>query len=82
MVAVGEVVADSEMGGSGVVDVTSMVLVVVELDSVQGVTGLAVTHEHMFPTAVRTLGASIWQPLTTQRMAVSWMASELMHWQP
>ena len=80
MVAVEEVVVDSEMGGSEVVDVTSTVWVA-ELDSVQGVTGLAVTHEHMLPTAVMTLGASAWQPLTTHRMAVSWMAPELAHWQ-
>jgi len=71
------------VGGSGtsvvVVMMTSTVLV--EVDVAQGVVGLAVTHEHMLPTAVMTLGASIWQPFTTHRIAVSWMASELAHWQ-
>lgn len=70
-------------GSSGILVVVVMITstVLVEVEVAQGVVGLAVTQEHMLPTAVMTLGASIWQPFTTHMMAVSWIASELAHWQ-
>jgi len=56
--------------------------VVVGGSSVQVDVGLAVTHEQRLPTAPMTAGASMPHELTTQRMAVSWMASDWAHWQP
>jgi len=55
-------------------------VVLVELE--QGVVGLAVTQEHMLPTAPRTSSACAPQPLTTHERAVFWIADELAHWHP
>jgi hypothetical protein len=57
-----------------VVVVTGTSVVLVEVDSGQGVVGLAVTQEQRLPTAGMTLRASRPQESSTHEMPVSWMA--------